>query len=113
MKLKWLAGFILLISLTVVLPVSTLALTDRPGIETNRPVQHDEEGNFVPDPFAEGDALRYGGLFGPLSPPDPWELMVIGYNNPHLIGPPINARDIGFGSDNDRYIAINKESPVV
>lgn len=61
--------------------------------------------------FRDADNLNYGGLFGPLS--DGWDPSMGpfpgAFGHVPLDGLP-NARDMGFGSDNDRYRAINKET---
>lgn len=83
---------------TLTLPPTALALTDRPP-------KTDAEGNIVPEPsnpFVEGDALRYGGLFGPIKEMDPWERMAIERENPHLLPPPFT-RNLGFAIDESHY----------
>ena len=105
----WSKALLVFFALMLSLQTPILALTQRP--------QYDEHGNLTPNPFAEGDALRYGGLFGPLPKPDPIENWRIAEKNPELVEPlgglgtslGISARDLGFGSGNDRYIPINRE----
>ena len=95
-------GFLLCI--TFISSFSPLfALSNRP------PQQHDEQGNFIPNPFAEGDALKYGGLFGPL--PDPSE--DYGPINPFSMyfsgsGKGMYVRDMGFERDTDHFTPITK-----
>ena len=95
-------GIMLCLALIISLPLPAFALTDR--------AQYNEQGGFVPNSFAEGDALRYGGLFGPLEEgSDRWELWAIERRNPELTNPFQNwARDMGFGRDQSRYIPINR-----
>ena len=96
MKAKLIAssGLLLCFVLIVSVPISAFALTDRPP-------QRDEQGNLVPNEFAEGDALRYGGLFGPLRPPDDG-MSLFGMNRPG-----IDARDMGFERDTQHFRQIN------
>src|SRR3989338_6290235 len=95
-KFGFLVCLMVCLTLLFTLPITASALTARPP--------QSEEGGFAPDPFSEGDALRYGGLFGPL--PDPYEFDPLAgirsYRNP------ISSRDIGFGIDEPHYIAITK-----
>ena len=98
MKAKLIASSGLLLMcfvLIVSVPISGFALT-------NRPPQRDDQGNLVPNEFAEGDALRNGGLFGPLRPPDEG-LMIFGIHNREQI----DARDMGFEKDNQHFRQIN------
>ena len=56
--------------------------------------------------FREADNLNYGGVLGPLldgTGPTPI------FRSQDIDQP--RARDIGFGSDNDRYTPINKKPP--
>ena len=82
--------------LSLALPVTALALSPRPP--------QSEEGGFAPNPFAEGDALRYGGLFGPL--PDPYEFDPLAWMR--SFRNPISTRDMGFGVDEPHFIPITK-----
>ena len=105
-KSSILIGFIICSILTLALPTATFALSNRP--------QYDEQGNFVPNPFADNDAARYGGLFGPLPDPDSMDNFVIGLRNPELINPyesisrGLNSRNMGFGADENHFIPINR-----
>lgn len=97
-----------LICLTIVLIFSSnlFALTNRPS-KPSEDYPHDSQGNFVPQPFAEGDAIRYGGLFGPL--PEPYgfgegpslfqEIAKEAEQN-------INTRDIGFEAEPDHFVPV-------
>ena len=94
------------LALIISLPLSAFALTDR--------AQYNQQGNFVPNQFAEGDAIRYGGLFGPLQEAAPGELTPTALNNPELVDPFAGlrnvGRDMGFGTnDSDRFPAITKK----
>ena len=109
MKRKWntVIGVMICLTLILSLPQSILALT-------NRPPQTDANGNVIPDPDAFGDAERYGGLFGPL--PDPYKDNPLGpilpdfggyrYPNAILQG---WTRNMGFATDQSRFIPINKK----
>ena len=105
MKEKWtvVIGLMICLILILALPSLAIAVSDRP--------KYDEQGNFVPNQFADNDAARYGGLFGPLQAPDPWENMAIGYNNPELVDPfgglEPNSRDIGFATGERSLRPIN------
>ena len=79
-----------------------MALSKRP------PVPHDETGKFIPNPFAEADALRYGGLFGPLPAPegDLFGSDMIFY--PTSISRGIYPREIGFSVDEPHFIPITR-----
>lgn len=109
-KMNFIVGIMICLTLIVSLPFPVLALSDRP--------QYNEKGEFIPNPFAEGDALRYGGLFGPLPQEDPWENLVIENRNPGLVNPfeaygrgmRIFARDMGFAVSDSRFKAINDKS---
>ena len=90
---------------------NTLAMTDRPP----RPAAGENQDPYTPDQgFQEGDAIRYGGLFGPL--PDPFE----GFPDPFGIDPfparppsagdenPLpQSRDMGFGAGIPGFSPIN------
>ncbi len=109
-KVNAVASIVICLTLIVSLPLPVFALSDRP--------QYNEKGEFVPNPFAQGDAIRYGGLFGPLQQEDTWENLAIENRNPQLLNPfeahghgmGIFARNMGFGTDNSRYIPINRRS---
>lgn len=62
--------------------------------------QRNENGNFIREPFAKADALRYSGLFGL------FELMydqhVMEWNSRRNIF----ARDMGFAVDEPHFVAI-------
>ena len=104
MKEKWIAasGLIMCLILILALPSMAIAFSDRP--------KYDEQGNFVPNQFADNDAARYGGLFGPLQAPDPWENMAIAHHNPELVDPfgDLSPRDMGFAIDERHLRAINR-----
>ena len=100
------ALFGIMLCITLISSFSPLfALSNRPQ------TQHDEQGNFIPNPFAEGDALRYGGLFGPL--PDPYEDSSIQgalsfYDARVGFRKGIFVRDMGFEKDPDHYVPITR-----
>ena len=91
------------IIIILVFPLTTFALSSRPP-------KIDEQANAAPDQFSEGDALRYGGLFGPL--PDPYDhpmgdfMTGLGRTDAH--DNPINTRDMGFGAGVKGFDAINR-----
>ncbi len=117
-------GLMLCLTLTSSFSQPLLALSSRPDF-----YQHDEQGNFVRDPFSEADALRYGGLFGPLPEPE-WkdEIMIpkelqdpnafnfydeddyIYYYNKAIWNSRknISVRDMGFSVDENHYIPITR-----
>ncbi len=96
-KLSALVGIVICLSLIILsLPSNVFALS-------NRPPRTDANGNVIPDPNAFGDALRYGGLFGPLQGPDPFETFGM-----YRRGIGIYPRDMGFGTNSSRFIAINR-----
>ena len=105
MKEKWIAasGLMMCLILILALPSVAIAFSDRP--------KYDEQGNFVPNQFADNDAARYGGLFGPLQAPDPWENMAIAYHNPKLANSPVDLspRDMGFLRDDAHFRPINRQ----
>lgn len=125
-------GFSFLIVLVLILSSLSpaFALTNRPP----RPsTQHDEQGNFIPNPFAEADALRYGGLFGALPAPDYPEIIMLPENllDPYaflyfdeddemawrspfgrIFPNNINTRNIGFAIDEPHFIPIAREAIV-
>ena len=95
-KFYFLVCIMACLTLLFTLPIIASALTARPP-------QSNEEGGFAPDPFAEGDALRYGGLFGPL--PDPYEYDPLAWLSHRT---QIFPRDMGFGVDEPHFIPITK-----
>lgn len=72
----------------------------------------EEQGNL--DHFSEADAIRYGGLFGPLVDPYEGDLFRGIDNDPTnpfrplspLGTPGISTRDMGFNSGEDHYTPI-------
>ncbi len=100
--LRALFGLILCLTLISAYAMPLLALSKRP------PVPHDEQGNFIPNPFAEADALRYGGLFGAL--PDPYEddLFNDFYGYTPSYKPMIDVRGMGFSVDENHFIPITR-----
>ncbi len=126
-KYRIILGVLLCLSLIFNSSIA-FALSNRPP----RPVT-DENGNFVRDPFAEGDAFRNGGLFGPLPDPEWRDLDAIpdefvedyeyygdyypgewGWaprNNRNIFfHKGIYPRDMGFSVDEPHYIAISRRN---
>ena len=105
-RLNIMAG-ILGLTLMLALPVNSFALSERPL--ASHEYQNLDESLWAQQ-FAESDALRFQGLFGPLY--QAWGSSqglypgMFGYADTNHN--PINARDIGFGSNEDHYIAINQ-----
>ena len=106
-------GFVVCVALMLALPITTFALSDRP--------RTDAQGNILPEtdnPFAQGDAIRYGGLFGPVKELDPAEQWILEHRNPEFMPNPFDspfgthqfARNSGFARDQSRYIPINRSS---
>ena len=105
-------GFMICLIAIIILtfPLITFALNDGPP-------KTEAQGNIIPpDQFAEADALRYGGLFGPL--PDPYEHQpmgemarpMTGLGPTDVYGNPINTRDMGFGAGVRGFDAINRRA---
>ncbi|MBI4372621.1 MAG: hypothetical protein HY585_02700 [Candidatus Omnitrophica bacterium] len=106
MKEKMLVGIIACLILSFALPIIALAVNDTSLPQPDEPIL---------DPFSEADALRYGGLFGPLVIPESGEALNLETQNQQFqgwggvgSGMGINARDAGFGSDEGHFIPISK-----
>ena len=92
--------------------------------DTGGPVGNDEMAlnrtpnsspNTSPNPFQEGDALKYGGLFGPLHEDADIEEFFEGSTldflkdaTLDLKAPPPDTRSMGFEKDPDHYIPITR-----
>lgn len=102
LKIRNLFCLLMFFSLTAILSVPLFALPDSPPVN-----EQGNPGSGNLDNFSEADAIRYGGIFGPLSLPD-LGLDIFTSEDPTspFRASGISTRDIGFGSDEPHYLPI-------
>ena len=97
-KFRIILSLVLCLSIILSAYTPAFAMSKRPELSSR-----DSDGRFIRDPFEQGDAFRYGGLFGPLEEPDAYY-----YYNRYKEG--VSARDMGFAVGEPHYIPIAREN---